>query len=96
MTKGELIAEIASRTGMEKTEVAAVVEAFMAAVKEELVEGKESVFLRGFGTFMLKYRAAKTGRNIAKNTTLDIPARYIPYFKPARELSDAVADLEVN
>ncbi|MCD7714484.1 MAG: integration host factor subunit beta [Prevotella sp.] len=92
MTKAELIAEIAQQTGVEKTAVAAVVETYMATVKECVAKGKDNVYLRGFGTFTLKHRAAKTGRNITKNTTIDIPARDIPYFKPAKEFTAAVKE----
>lgn len=92
MTKAELIAEIAQQTGVEKTVVAAVVETYMATVKDCVAKGKDSVYLRGFGTFTLKHRAAKTGRNITKNTTIDIPARFIPYFKPAKEFAAAVKE----
>ncbi len=92
MTKAELIAEIAQQTGIEKTVVATVVETYMATVKECVAGSKDSVYLRGFGTFTLKHRAAKTGRNIAKNTTIDIPERFIPYFKPAKEFAAAVKE----
>ncbi len=88
MTKAELIAEISSRTGVEKAVAGAVVEAFMSGIKARVIEHKD-VHLRGFGTFTLKHRAAKTGRNISKNVTIDIPERYVPYFKPAKEFFDA-------
>ncbi len=96
MTKAELVAEIVNRTGIEKNEVSTIVEAFMAVVKERLVDEKDNVYLRGFGSFCLKYRAAKTGRNITKNITIDIPERYIPYFKPAKEFLDALSTKDVN
>lgn len=83
MTKAEIVAEIANKTGIEKVAVQATVEAFMESIKGSLVNG-ENVYLRGFGSFILKKRAEKTGRNISKNTTLIIPAHTIPAFKPAK------------
>lgn len=83
MTKAELIAEIANKTGIEKVAVQATVEAFMETVKKSLTNN-ENVYLRGFGSFIVKYRAEKTGRNISKNETIIIPAHYIPAFKPSK------------
>ncbi|MFO8086294.1 MAG: HU family DNA-binding protein [Bacteroidales bacterium] len=83
MTKAELIAEIANKTGIEKVAVQATVEAFMETVKKSLTNN-ENVYLRGFGSFIVKYRAEKTGRNISKNKTIIIPAHYIPAFKPSK------------
>jgi len=83
MTKAEIVAEIANKTGIEKVAVQATVEAFMEAVKDSMVKG-ENVYLRGFGSFTIKRRAEKTGRNISKNTTIIIPAHNIPSFKPAK------------
>ena len=84
MTKAEIVSEIASKTGVEKIAVQASVEAFMTSVKNSLIKG-ENVYLRGFGSFIIKKRAQKTGRNISKNTTIVIPAHNIPAFKPAKE-----------
>jgi len=83
MTKAEIVADIANKTGIEKVTVQHTVEAFMEAVKDSLVNG-ENVYLRGFGSFVVKKRAEKTGRNISKNTTIIIPAHNIPAFKPAK------------
>ena len=85
MTKAEIIIEVAMATGLSKREVTAVVEAFMESVKNHLLK-KESVFLRGFGSFIIKHRAAKTARNISKNTTITIAAHDLPSFKPAKSL----------
>ena len=85
MTKAEIISEVAMATGLSKREVTAVVEAFMESVKNRLLK-KESVFLRGFGSFIIKHRAAKTARNISKNTTITIAAHDLPSFKPAKSL----------
>ena len=84
MTKAEIVAEIANKTGIEKVAVQATVEAIMETIKSNMVKG-ENIYLRGFGTFLLKKRAEKTGRNISKNTTVKIPAHMIPAFKPAKE-----------
>jgi len=83
MTKAEIVADIANKTGVEKVAVQAVVESFMDAVKGSMMNG-ENVYLRGFGSFTIKKRAEKTGRNISKNTTIIIPAHNIPSFKPAK------------
>jgi DNA-binding protein HU-beta len=89
MTKAEIVAEIASKTGIEKVAVQATVEAFMDAVKGAMTNG-ENVYLRGFGSFTIKKRAKKTGRNISRNTTLIIPAHNIPAFKPAKSFMSEV------
>lgn len=83
MTKAEIVAEIANKTGIEKVAVQATVEAFMDSIKNSMTTG-QNVYLRGFGSFIIKKRAEKTGRNISKNTTLIIPAHNIPSFKPAK------------
>ena len=83
MTKADIINEIAKNTGVDKKSVTATVEAFMQAVKNSL-EKEENVYLRGFGSFIVKKRAQKTARNISKNTTLIIPEHNIPAFKPAK------------
>ena len=89
MTKAEIVAEIANKTGIEKVAVQATVEAFMDSLKNSLVSG-QNVYLRGFGSFIIKKRAAKTGRNISKNTTIVIPAHNIPSFKPAKTFVNKV------
>tara|TARA_A100001035_G_C27703922_1_gene463879 strand:- start:135 stop:425 length:291 start_codon:yes stop_codon:yes gene_type:complete len=89
MTKADIVAEIAEKTGLEKVDVQTTLEAFMKEVKESLESG-ENVYLRGFGSFIVKERAKKTGRNISKNTTIIIPAHNIPSFKPAKVFIDGV------
>jgi len=91
MTKAEIVNEIAKSTGVEKTAVQSVVESFMESVKDSLVKG-EPVYLRGFGSFIIKHRATKAARNITKNTTLTIPAHDIPAFKPAKVFVGAVKE----
>ena len=89
MTKADIVREIAKKTGIENATVLASVEAFMETVKESLAK-EENVYLRGFGSFILKKRAAKTARNISKNTTLIIPEHYIPAFKPAKTFAELI------
>lgn len=83
MTKADIVNEISKDTGIEKVTVQKTVEAFMETVKDSLEDGK-NVYLRGFGSFVVKQRAEKTARNISKNTTIIIPAHNIPSFKPAK------------
>jgi DNA-binding protein HU-beta len=92
MTKAELVSKISVNLGLEKNEVLATIENFMEEVKNSLSEG-ENVYLRGFGSFIVKKRAEKTGRNISKNTTIKIPAHSVPAFKPARVFVD---DVKIN
>lgn len=90
MTKADIVNEIAKTTGIDKSAVLSVVEQFMTVVKDSLAHGM-NVYLRGFGSFIVKTRAEKTARNISKNTTLIIPAHNIPAFKPANSFKDEVA-----
>ncbi|MBQ1228049.1 MAG: HU family DNA-binding protein [Alistipes sp.] len=83
MTKADIVNEIAKSTGAEKVLVQTIVEAFMENVKNSLVENN-NVYLRGFGSFIIKKRATKVARNISKNTTITIPEHNIPAFKPAK------------
>ena len=89
MTKAEIVKEISNQTGVEKAEVLKTVEVFMETVKNSLQAGK-NVYLRGFGSFVVKRRAAKTARNISKNTSIIIPAHNIPFFKPAKTFINKV------
>ena len=86
MTKADIVNEVSLATGMPKKEVGIVVEAFMDAVKESLLKKKENVYLRGFGSFNIKRRAAKTARNISKNTTITIPAHRPALLQASQEL----------
>ena len=89
MTKAEIVSNISEKSGIEKADVLATVEAFMDEVKNSLEKG-DNVYLRGFGSFIIKTRAEKTGRNISKNTTIKIPAHNIPAFKPAKVFVEGV------
>jgi DNA-binding protein HU-beta len=84
MTKAEIVNKIAEQTGIGKKEVAITVEAFMEQIRNSLADNRENVYLRGFGSFIVKHRAKKTARNISKNTTLVIEAHDLPAFKPAK------------
>lgn len=90
MTKAEIVTMITEKTGIEKVAVQAIVEELMKTLKGSMVKG-ENVYLRGFGSFILKTRAKKLGRNISKNTSVSIPAHMIPAFKPCKELMEEVA-----
>ncbi len=83
MTKADIVNEISKNTGIEKITVQKTVEAFMETIKGSLSKNK-NVYLRGFGSFIVKQRAEKTARNISKNTTIVIPAHKIPSFKPSK------------
>ena len=83
MTKADIVSEIAKKTGVEKNQIQTIVEAFMDEVRTSL-EKEENVYLRGFGSFIIKKRAEKVARNISKNTTITIPEHKIPAFKPAK------------
>lgn len=83
MTKADVIDKIVQKTGLEKPVVTLVIETFMRVMRESMTAGK-NVFLRGFGSFILKKCAEKKGRNISQNTTMIIPAHFKPAFKPAK------------
>ena len=89
MTKSEIVSKISRKTGVDKSEVLKTMEVLMETVKASLQEGK-NVYLRGFGSFVVKKRAAKTARNISKNTSIVIPAHKIPFFKPAKTFINKV------
>ncbi len=86
MTKAEIVNQVAKATGIEKVTVQSVVEATMDSIKASLVSG-EPVYLRGFGSFIIKHRAQKAARNITQKTTMTIPAHNIPAFKPSKAFS---------
>ncbi len=89
MTKADIVTSITRQTGVEKAVVSTVVEAFMDGIKDAM--GKhEPVYLRGFGSFIVKKRAEKVARNITKNTSITVPEHHCPAFKPAKELSSGV------
>jgi DNA-binding protein HU-beta len=89
MTKADIVNEISKSTGIEKITVQKTVEAFMETIKDSMVKDK-NIYLRGFGSFIVKKRAKKTARNISKNTTIIIPEHNIPAFKPAKSFTSKV------
>lgn len=91
MTKLDIINDLSRKTGVDKASCRQVVESFMESVKGS-IESNENVYLRGFGTFQVKRRAAKVARNISKNTSIVIPSHNIPAFKPAKEFIAAVKE----
>ena len=91
MTKAEIVNEVAKATGIEKVTAQSVIEAFMESVKNSVIK-EEPVYLRGFGSFIIKHRAQKAARNITKTTTMVIPAHNIPAFKPAKVFVNAVKE----
>lgn len=89
MTKADIVNSISNKIGLEKSEIQKVVEVFMDDIKTAMAKG-DNVYLRGFGTFLIKKRAAKTGRNISKNTAIKIPAHNVPAFKPSKSFIDNI------
>ena len=89
MTKADIVKNISDKTGMDKSDVQMISEKFMNEVKNSL-KNNENVYLRGFGSFVVKTRAEKTGRNISKNLAVIIPAHNIPAFKPSKTFVNSV------
>ena len=83
MRKADLVAAISEKTGVPKVDVLVALEMFFKEVKSSLSEG-ENVYIRGFGSFVIKKRARKIGRHIKRNEAIEIPEHYIPSFKPAK------------
>jgi DNA-binding protein HU-beta len=91
MRKADMVARIADKTGSPKVDVLVTLETFFKEVKTSLTDG-EAVYVRGFGSFIVKKRAAKIGRNIKKNVAVEIPEHFIPAFKPAKEFMQTVKE----
>ena len=89
MTKADIVKNISDRTGMDKSDVQMIAEKLMIEIKNSL-KNNENVYLRGFGSFIVKKRAEKTGRNISKNIAVTIPAHNIPAFKPSKTFVNSV------
>jgi DNA-binding protein HU-beta len=89
MRKSDLITNISDKTGIPKVDVLVTIETMIKEVKESLTSG-ENIYIRGFGSFITKKRAAKIGRNIKKNTAINIPEHFVPAFKPAKEFLEEV------
>lgn len=91
MRKADLVAAISEKTGIAKVDVLVSLESFFKEVKSSLADG-ENVYIRGFGSFVVKKRAKKIGRHIKENKAIEIPAHYIPAFKPAKIFVEQVKD----
>jgi DNA-binding protein HU-beta len=91
MRKADLVNTIAEKTKIPKVDVLVVVESFFQEVKDAMADG-QNVYIRGFGSFIIKRRAKKVGRDIKKNQSIDIPEHFIPSFKPAPVFMDHVRD----
>ena len=89
MRKADIVNEISKSTGIDKASVRETVDRFMDIVKDSLAND-ENVYLRGFGSFIIKTRSQKTARNISQNTTIIIPEHKIPAFKPAKVFMEQV------
>ncbi|MGG9970494.1 HU family DNA-binding protein [Ferruginibacter sp. SUN002] len=89
MRKADLINQISDKTGIPKVDVLVSLETMFKEIKQSLING-ENIYIRGFGSFITKKRAAKIGRNIKKNIAVEIPEHYIPAFKPAKEFVQEV------
>lgn len=89
MTKADVIAQIAEKTGIDKADVSVTVEAFFNVVKSSMAEG-ENIYVRGFGSFVNKKRAKKIARNISKNTAIVIDEHYVPSFKPSKVFTSKI------
>lgn len=96
MTKAEIVNQIVETTGIARRDVLVTVEALMETIKNQMIDNGENIYLRGFGSFIVKKRAEKTARNISKNTTLIIPEHNIPAFKPAKSFLQLMKGEEVT
>lgn len=91
MRKADLVSSISEKTGVPKVDVLVSLETFFQEIKDTLASG-ENVYIRGFGSFIVKKRAKKIGRHIKKNKAIEIPEHFIPAFKPAKVFVDQVKD----
>lgn len=89
MTKAEVVSQVSEQTGIQKSDVLNTMEAFIKVMKNSMIEGK-NIYIRGFGSFIIKRRAPKIARNISQNTPLQLPEYFIPAFKPAKEFVQKV------
>ena len=89
MRKADLVTAISEKTGVPKVDVLVTLEQFFKEIKNTL-SGGENVYIRGFGSFVIKKRAKKIGRHIKKNIAIEIPEHYIPAFKPAKVFVEQV------
>lgn len=95
MRKSDLINNISEKTGIPKVDVLVAVETLIKEIKENITKG-ENIYIRGFGSFITKTRAAKIGRNIKKNVAVHIPEHQIPAFKPSKEFVNEVKQMKIT
>lgn len=95
MTKADLVAQIAKRIGLDRDEVLRTVETFMDVVKDEMAQGN-NIYLRGFGSFVIRERAQKIARNISKKEAIIIPKHNVPSFKPSKVFSEMLGGTEIK
>ena len=95
MRKSDLVTQISDKTGIPKVDVLVTLETMFKEIKSSLAAG-ENIYIRGFGSFITKKRAAKIGRNIKRNTAVEIPEHYIPAFKPAKEFMEEVKKVKIK
>lgn len=91
MRKADLVTNIADKTGVPKVDVLVTLETFFKEIKDSLSDG-ENVYIRGFGSFIVKKRARKVGRHIKENRAIEIPEHFVPAFKPAKIFVEQVKD----
>ena len=89
MRKADIVNIIAEKTNVPKVDVLVALETFFQEVKSTMANG-ENVYVRGFGSFIIKRRAKKVGRHIKNNKSIEIPEHFIPSFKPAKVFTDEV------
>jgi DNA-binding protein HU-beta len=89
MTKAEVISKIIEETGIDRSEVSAAIESLLEVIKDSMADGNE-IFIRGFGSFIIKKRARKTARHIRKDTAMIVPEHYIPQFRPSPEFVEKI------
>jgi DNA-binding protein HU-beta len=89
LTKADVVSEVASQTGLEKVDVQEVIESFFSVLKDNMSQGN-NIYFRGFGSFVVKRRAQKIGRDIARNRSKVIPPHYVPSFKPSKSFAERV------
>ncbi len=95
MTKADVVTSISTKTGIDKVVVEDIIESFMRTVRNSLTEGK-NIYLRGFGSFIVKRRASTVARDIKKNKTIIVPERHVPAFKPAKSFVGRVKKSKVE
>ena len=95
MTKADIVKNISDQTGVDKTDVQMIAEKFMEEIKNSL-ENNNNVYLRGFGSFRIRQRNARVGRNPKSGQKVDVPSKKVPFFKAGKELRELVDEREAE